>query len=103
MIKRDLNSQVIAEAESINQGIPYGDAFYVLSRFVLDKTSENRTRLMVRSLVCWRYKPNFLMKAFIEKNANMGMVDNFKALGKLRLCAVATLFPAHSFVRQSKR
>jgi hypothetical protein len=83
MIKLDLSSQVIAEAESTNQGIPYGDAFTVLSRFVIDKISDNRTKLVICSLVNWKYKPNFIMKAFIDKNANTGMVDNFKALSKL--------------------
>jgi hypothetical protein len=84
MLKRDLTSQVIAEAESINQGIPYGDAFTVLSRFVIDRISDSRTKLVVRSLVNWRYKPNFIMKAFIDKNANAGMIDNFKALSESR-------------------
>ncbi len=82
MIKYDLNSHVIAEAESSNHGIPYGDAFTVLSRFSLHKLDDNRTKLLVRSHINWLYKPNFIMKTFIDKNCNSAIIDNFKALSK---------------------
>ncbi|KAK2153570.1 hypothetical protein LSH36_292g01012 [Paralvinella palmiformis] len=73
----------LVDTECINSSIPYGDNFYVVNRYCLNRLGLNRCRLKVTSAVRYRKSVWGVVKSFIEKNVTNGIIDSFTCLADL--------------------
>eukprot|EP00058_Branchiostoma_floridae_P024732 XP_002610222.1 hypothetical protein BRAFLDRAFT_216813 [Branchiostoma floridae] len=78
----------VVDCEIVNGGIPYGENFYVLNRYCLNRVTSYQSRLRVSSEIKYRKTVWGLVKNIIEKNAGHGILENFKHLGKFSLVAI---------------
>ncbi|XP_078672872.1 protein Aster-B-like isoform X15 [Branchiostoma floridae x Branchiostoma belcheri] len=72
----------VVDCEIVNGGIPYGENFYVLNRYCLNRVTSYQSRLRVSSEIKYRKTVWGLVKNIIEKNAGHGIQENFKHLGR---------------------
>ncbi|CAH1262758.1 GRAMD1B [Branchiostoma lanceolatum] len=72
----------VVDCEIVNGGIPYGENFYVLNRYCLNRVTSYQSRLRVSSEIKYRKTVWGLVKNIIEKNAGHGLQENFKHLGR---------------------
>ncbi|XP_078591949.1 protein Aster-B-like isoform X7 [Branchiostoma floridae x Branchiostoma japonicum] len=72
----------VVDCEIVNGGIPYGENFYVLNRYCLNRVTSYQSRLRVSSEIKYRKTVWGLVKNIIEKNAGHGILENFKHLGR---------------------
>lgn len=70
----------IVQAEIKNEGIPYGESFYIITRYCLTRTSKMTSRLRVSSEVAYLKSVWGFVKNMIDKNALEGIRDYFEFL-----------------------
>ncbi|XP_068685405.1 protein Aster-B-like [Montipora foliosa] len=70
----------VVQAEVNNEGIPYGDSFYIINRYCITRTSKMTSRLRITSDVFYQKSVWGFVKNMIEKNALEGLRDYFQFL-----------------------
>ncbi|XP_020623293.1 GRAM domain-containing protein 1B-like isoform X2 [Orbicella faveolata] len=70
----------IIQAEVNNEGIPYGDSFYITNRYCMTRTSNTTSRLRVSSEVTYQKSVWGFVRNMIEKNALEGLEGYFQFL-----------------------
>lgn len=70
----------VVQAEVNNEGIPYGDSFYIINRYCITRTSKMTSRLRITSEVFYQKSVWGFVKNMIEKNALEGLRDYFQFL-----------------------
>ena len=73
----------LIDAEVINGKIPYGEDFYVMSRYCLSRVTNSRCRLRITSQIKYRKKVWGIVRSIIDKNVTAGIIEAFSALGKV--------------------
>ena len=72
----------MVDAEVINAEVPYGDSFYVLSRYCMTRVSKNSSQLRITSQIKYRKNVWGFVRTIIDKNVTAGIVEAYAALGK---------------------
>lgn len=70
----------IIQTEINNEGIPYGDSFYITNRYCMTRTSNMTSRLRVSSEVTYQKSVWGFVRNMIEKNALEGLEGYFQFL-----------------------
>lgn len=73
----------LVDTECVNNGLPYGEDFYIVNRYCISKISESSCRLRITSQIKYRKKVWGLIKSFIDKNATAGILETFNIMGHL--------------------
>ncbi|RMZ98031.1 GRAM domain-containing [Brachionus plicatilis] len=81
IVKYVENSICVIETETFSSGVIYSDCFKICHRYCLTGSpSDNRCRLKVHSSLIYLSKPNFVIKALIDKNCYASLSDFFKGM-----------------------
>lgn len=70
----------VIQTEVNNEGIPYGDSFYIANRYCMTRTSNMSSRLRVSSEVTYQKSVWGFVKNMIDKNALEGIEGYFQFL-----------------------
>ncbi|KAL9964996.1 hypothetical protein ACROYT_G028719 [Oculina patagonica] len=70
----------VVQAEINNEGIPYGDSFYITNRYCMTRTSNTTSRLRISAEVTYQKSVWGFVRNMIEKNAQEGLEGYFQFL-----------------------
>ncbi|XP_064651386.1 protein Aster-B-like isoform X2 [Lineus longissimus] len=70
----------VVDTETVNSGIPYGDSFYVVSRYCIQRVNSLKCRLHVTSEIKYKKSVWGMVKGFIDKNCTQGIHEYFNDL-----------------------
>jgi len=73
----------LIDLEVINGKVPYGENFYVMSRYCLSRVTNSRCRLVITSQIKYRTTVWGFVRNIIDKNVTAGIIEYLTALGTI--------------------